>query len=341
MTQADIRNVAKAAGVSISTVSRAFSKPELVSAKTRERVLKAASEMGFTISRSAGSLKTGQTNRVALLMNEDITSWFNAEVFAGLNSVLHEAGYDISVYEHIDSAQNRSDFFSTMPVRRNVDAVVIASFATDPEEVQQLKGINVPLVGINVPQPTNFDASICVDDEGGMYTATQYLIQLGHHSIVYACSAPIDSMDASVDDRGRGFERACKEAVESGKDIDWQVLTVPRGSDFADAALAKILTLKTFPDAICCQMDMMAIPLLLHLKDYGHNCPEEFSIIGFDDSIYADCVGLTTMRQEPRRMGEDAAHKVLDLIHGKTIESAHELVEPQLTLRNTAKPKQH
>lgn len=338
MSQVDIRDVAKAAGVSISTVSRAFSRPDMVSAKTREKVLTIASNMGFAISRSAGALKTGQSNRVALLINEDITSWFNAEVYAGLNDVLHEAGYDISLYEHIDSAQNRADFFSTMPVRRNVDAVVIASFGSDPDEAQQLKSINVPLVGINIPNPDRFDASICVDDEGGMYAATQHLIALGRKNLVYACSAPIESLSASVDDRGRGFERACKEAVDEGKDIAWQVLMVPRGSDFADAAMAKILTLKTFPDAICCQMDMMAIPLLLHLPNYGRHCPQDFSIIGFDDSIYADCVGLTTMRQDPRAMGRKAGKKVLQLIHGQTPQEPHEVVTPQLVLRDTDKP---
>lgn len=78
MHKAGIRDVAREAGVSISTVSRAFTKPQLVSQATRDRVMAAANKLDFNISRSAMALKSGQTYRVALLMSEGITSWFNA-----------------------------------------------------------------------------------------------------------------------------------------------------------------------------------------------------------------------------------------------------------------------
>ena len=102
MHKAGIRDVAREAGVSISTVSRAFTKPQLVSQATRDRVMAAANKLDFNISRSAMALKSGQTYRVALLMSEGITSWFNAEVFAGIDDVMHGKGYDISLYQHIN-----------------------------------------------------------------------------------------------------------------------------------------------------------------------------------------------------------------------------------------------
>ena len=111
MDRAGIREVAKAAGVSISTVSRAFTRPELVSERTRRKVLETADKLDFNISRSATSLKSGQSYRVAMLMNEEITSWFNTEVFAGIESVMHNAGYDVSLFQHVDTAENRRDFF--------------------------------------------------------------------------------------------------------------------------------------------------------------------------------------------------------------------------------------
>ena len=104
MHKAGIRDVAREAGVSISTVSRAFTKPQLVSQATRDRVMAAANKLDFNISRSAMALKSGQTYRVALLMSEGITSWFNAEVFAGIDDVMHGKGYDISLYQHINDA---------------------------------------------------------------------------------------------------------------------------------------------------------------------------------------------------------------------------------------------
>ena len=243
MNKAGIRDVAEAAGVSISTVSRAFTRPDLVSEKTRSKVLETADRLDFNISRSATALKSGQTYRVALLMNEDITSWFNTQVFAGVESVMHDAGYDISLYQHIDTAENRRDFFTTLPVRRNVDAVFVASFAVDAEEIEQLKRTHVPIIGINTPTTEGFDASISIDDENGMFTAAQHLINLGH-------SAPVETMHSSIDARARGFIRACKAAEET-RELDWEVITVPRGTEFVESTLSSLLALDDFPDAIC------------------------------------------------------------------------------------------
>lgn len=334
MAKASIRDVARVAGVSISTVSRAFTRPDLVSQRTRTKVLAAADKLDFNISRSATALKTGQAYRVALLMNEEITSWFNTEVFAGLNDVLHDAGYDISLFQHIDTAENRKEFFTTLPVRRNVDAVFVNSFSIDSYEVEQLKRVHVPIIGINTPSTSNFDASVSIDDEDGMFMATQHLINLGHHHIVYTCSQAADGIESSIDNRGRGFIRACK-AAEHNHDLQWQVLSVPRGREFADSALAALLALDQFPDAICCQMDMMAIPLVLKLERYGHTTPRDYSIIGFDDSPYADTINLTTMRQNPRAMGRNAAQKALTIIAREPLANAHETIQPQLVLRGS------
>ena len=334
MAQSDIHDVAKAAGVSISTVSRAFTRPELVSDKTRRKVLQAADQLDYNISRSAGALKMGQTYRVALLMNEGITSWFNAATLAGIESVMHPAGYDISLFQHIDTAETRRAFFTELPIRRNVDAVFVASFAIDPYEVEQLGRANVPIIGINTPSFEGFDASISIDDEEGMFRATQHLISLGHRHIVYACSASETSMNASIDARGRGFVRACKASAPQ-RALDWQVLTVQRGPGFIDAALAALIALDRFPDAICCQMDMLAIPLIMRLQRYGHYPPKDYSIIGFDDSTYANDVNLTTIRQDPEAMGQAAARKALDLIAGRPLDLAHETVTGQLILRGT------
>lgn len=334
MDRAGIREVAKAAGVSISTVSRAFTRPELVSERTRRKVLETADKLDFNISRSATSLKSGQSYRVAMLMNEEITSWFNTEVFAGIESVMHNAGYDVSLFQHVDTAENRRDFFTNLPVRRNVDAVFVTSFGVDPKEIQQLKRIHVPIIGINTPTQNGFDATISIDDEDGMFTAAQHLINLGHKNIVYVCSDAVDSINSSIDARGQGFIRACK-TMEASHDFKWRVVSVPRGKTFADSALTALLALDEFPDAICCQMDMMAIPLVLRLERYGHHTPRDYSIIGFDDSPYADTVNLTTMRQDPYAMGRAAAQKAMKLIEGKPLENAHEIVRAQLVLRGT------
>ena len=283
MDKAGIREVAKAAGVSISTVSRAFAHPEVVSEKTRHKVLQAADQLDFNISRSAAALKSGQTFRVALLMNEEITSWFNTQIFAGINSIMHDAGYDISVFQHIDTADMRRKFFTDLPVRRNVDAVFVASFAIDEKEVEQLKRIRVPIIGINTPSIDGFDASISIDDENGMYTATQHLLNLGHKHIVYACSAASESMDSSIDARGRGFIPRLRKRRE---DARTQLAGGHRAARTRVRRFGAVGAARAgrVPRRICCQIDMMAIPLMLKLERYGRRTPRDYSIIGFDDS---------------------------------------------------------
>ncbi|MDR3810711.1 MAG: substrate-binding domain-containing protein, partial [Bifidobacterium sp.] len=249
-------------------------------------------------------------------------------------SVMHNAGYDVSLFQHVDTAENRRDFFTNLPVRRNVDAVFVTSFGVEPKEIQQLRRIHVPIIGINTPTQNGFDATISIDDEDGMFTAAQHLINLGHKNIVYVCSDAVDSINSSIDARGQGFIRACK-TMGASHDFKWRVVSVPRGKTFADSALTALLALDEFPDAICCQMDMMAIPLVLRLERYGHHTPSDYSIIGFDDSPYADTVNLTTMRQDPYAIGRAAAQKAMKLIEGKPLENAHEIVRAQLVLRGT------
>lgn len=126
--EASIAQVAAAAGVSIATVSRAFARPDMVSEKTRTKVFTAADQLNYSISRSATSMKTGRAYRIALLVSEDISTWFNSQLFSGLNDVLHDDGYDISIYPVV-TPEERSRFFTELPVRRNADAVIVSSFA--------------------------------------------------------------------------------------------------------------------------------------------------------------------------------------------------------------------
>ena len=108
-----IQDVAREAGVSISTVSRSFTRPDLVSAKTRERVLAIADKLNFSLSRSAAALKSGRSLRIAVLMSGHIRLWFTASVIEGLNEVLHTQGYDISVFQ-ISSIEERKEFLHAL-----------------------------------------------------------------------------------------------------------------------------------------------------------------------------------------------------------------------------------
>ena len=146
--KASIGDVALKAGVSNATVSRTFAHPEQVSEATRIKVQAAADALNFSISRSARILKSGRTYRVALLIGSHAIEWFTAEIIAGLNDVLRDAGYDLVIYP-IEGAEARDAFFEELPVRNNADAVFVSSFGISPDEVKHLAPPKYRIVGVN------------------------------------------------------------------------------------------------------------------------------------------------------------------------------------------------
>ena len=185
MKSSSIQDVAQLAHVSISTVSRSFTRPDLVSKATRDKVMKAADELNFSISRSAAALKTGRALRIAVLVSGRLNLWFSSSIIEGLNEVFHDEGYDISIYQ-MSSTEERSEFFNMLPVRRNVDAVIVISFDIASNEIEQLRSIDVPIIGINssLPEERGFNAAVRIDDKQGSELAARHLMMLGHRDIV-------------------------------------------------------------------------------------------------------------------------------------------------------------
>lgn len=327
-----VYDVAARAGVSPSTVSRAFSRPDLVSEKTRKRVLETAEAMNFSVSRSSIALKSGQTFRIALLLSATITTWFNSNVFAGLNDVFHPAGYDLSVYP-IGGTQNRKEFFDTLPARRNADAVVVPSFNIDSNEVSRLKTMNVPIAGINTSSHADMEAWAAIDDCEGLKMAMRHLLSLGHRRITYICRDPQSSLPFSTSQRLRGFHEICDE---SG--IEPVVVTVPDNDDHMAITFNKLMALPQLPTAICCQEDGIAIPIMCKLRDFGLRIPTDISIIGFDDSTFSMELGLTTIRQDPYAMGASVASKILTLIANKTLDNPYETFPLEMLVRSSTAP---
>lgn len=332
--KASVNDVAERAGVSVSTVSRAFTRPELVSERTRKKVLQVADELNFSVSRSAVALKRGQTFRIALLAGGHI-DWFSARILEGLNSVLHDTGYDFSIYA-ITHDEERARFFEQLPVRRNADAIIVSSFNLNRDETERLRAMGIPVVGINVVSTDGFDASIGIDDTSAIQMLVRHLVSLGHRRIAYLYEEAISPLRFSSYRRVTGFTDLCDEL----EGVSGTAIKVGNGDDCINAAVTALFGSSEPPTAICVHQDSWAIPLFLRLPQYGIRIPEDLSITGFDDSDFAEKVGLTTVRQRPRDMAATAARMALDLIDGKTLETPHITAPVQLMLRHsTAAPR--
>lgn len=334
MAKASIQAVAREAGVSVSTVSRTFAKPDLVLPETRDKVMAAAERLDYSVSRSAAALKSGQSFRVALLASETITTWFNSHIFAGLDAVLRPAGYDTVVYP-MSTAGERHSFFTDLPVRRNADAVVVSSFNIESAEVRRLKHMRVPIIGINIPSNDGFDAGVSINDREAARQCAEHLIALGHRHIAFIGSPPGDNnLRYSAEARLQGL----LDAAAANPRITIAHRQIERDGSETSAALNAALTLPGDVTAICFEDDALALPVLYRLRQYGRRVPQELSIIGFDDIDMAEAVGLTTVHQDPFAMGVAAAHMTVAAIAGETLEPAFCQPAAPLMLRETTGP---
>ncbi|GAA6123769.1 LacI family DNA-binding transcriptional regulator [Bifidobacterium psychraerophilum] len=296
--------------------------------------MKVAETLDFQISRSARALKSGQSLRIALLISGLVTEWFNSNMFLGLNTVFQQQGYDISIYT-ISTFEDRKAFFTNLPVRRNADAVVVCSFNINAAEVSRLRHMHVPVVGVNISDLDGFDAAVTIDDRGSMETAVRHLVSIGHRRTAFIRTTHGTPFTYAADKRMEGFLEACKEA---GTKVTPIVLHCPLKPNPINSAVSQLLALNPAPTALCFQTDDLAVPVLYRLRQYGRTVPGDFSVIGFDDSTYAEAIGLTTLHQDPVGMGERVAEKMLDLIDHDHTEKPFETFSTQLMLRETTAP---
>lgn len=294
--KASIEDVARQAGVSTATVSRAFSRPDMVSAKTRAKVMEAAQQLDFSVSRMAGILKSGRSHRVALLVGSSKLDWFTSRIIEGLNEVLRSAGYDL-VIQPIGDAGAREEFFDELPVRGNADAVIVSSFAITPAEIRRLNTTRIPLIGINTASQ-GFTASVGIDDKAGIRLIVRHLTTLGHRNLLYLYETFDATMGFSSHNRVTGFLEACSEL----DGVTGQTMDMQAGDDPVDAALTALLARDDAPTALCFHQDSLAIPLFFRLRQCGMAIPTDLSVTGFDNSTFSGEVGLTTVRQKPYDM---------------------------------------
>ena len=337
MGQATIDDVAKAAGVSTFTVSRALRGKEHVAASTREKVLRAAEELDYSASKSAAALATGKTNRIALLARERIAGWFMGGLLDGLYDVLSQAQYDLTFYR-TGSTKERGEFFTRMPVKRNADALIITGFPPTDSEEKTLESIGVPIILANSPYIRSCQASVAIDDRAAEEKVVRYLAAIGHSRFCYiGCADPLVAYEWGFDDaRKLGYQ----DAISALNLTDCGIYTLEIDSQrSARQVVSAILAQPEKPTAICVWSDYHALRVVHELTMAGIRIPEDVSVFGFDGSDVADSIGLSTMvPTPPREIGHIAARKALDLIDGKTLDEPHTKVPVMIEPGRTSAP---
>lgn len=331
-----LADVAKLAGVSKSTASRALSGRGSVSGATKSRVAKAAGELGFVASSAAESLATGRSRNIAVV-TPFINRWFYGEVIDGVESALIGAGYDLTLYRLTDDPDQRTALFNYFLVRKGVDAVIAVTLFINDDEIQRLRDLGKPIVGIGGKIPNI--ATFSIDDVVTARRATEYLIELGHRRLMHIGGDQEKQLDFEVhSNRLTGFRQALGAAgLSHDSDFIGDDFDISGGYRSALRALANPVTR---PTGIVAGSDEIAIGVFTAARELGIQVPEELSVIGIDGHPLGQTFGLTTMNQHPARQGSMAVAQALAQLGDGWDESddAHLELQVDLTVRSSTGP---
>ena len=328
-----LAEIADAAGVSISTVSRVLNRRAGVNHETRRRVLQVLAEKPYT-PRGLGALQ--RTGVLGLLVPELSNPVFPAFAEA-LETLAARRGYS-SVLCNTRSASIREEEYVRMLLARGVEGMVFVSpestdVAASHDHYRQLKDEGVHMVFVNGGMPSLDVPDVGVDEQSAGYLATRHLIELGHERIGFV-SGPTRSMPARL--KTAGWEVALEEA---GLEPDPALVAhAPYGAAGGAAALARLLA-TVRPTGVICSSDLMALGAVSEARRSGLVVPRDLSVVGFDDIPLASyCTpALTTLAQPIAEIARVAIDGLLAELEGdRAVSAVHSRVfRPQLVARDS------
>lgn len=327
-----ITDVAKAAGVSISTVSRVLNDKDDVAPETHERVQGVIREMGYTANLAAKSMRSRRTNVIGLIM-PDVEGPFSVEVMKGVNHAVAESDWDLVIYT---SGSHKK---SSMVERERHYVAILNNSITDGVIVVAPTAVDFPThepvvaVDFNHDNPT-YPGVISTNRQGAL-AATQHLIELGHRRIGFIGGRP--ELWSSMR-RLQGYEDAHKMA---GLEVQPELVVEGDYSlELGYACAKRLLELPEPPTAIFATNDQSAFGVLQAASENGVRVPEDLSVVGFDNIRESAITTppLTTVDQSLLQMGYLAATMLFDLVQGNPLDAPIQKVPTRLVVRDSTRP---
>ena len=322
-----LRDVAKAAKVSVGTVSNVLNRPEVVAPETLARVQATIKELGFVPNGFARHLRSGQSRTLGLIV-PDVANPFFTEVARGVEDAASKRDYAVFLCNSDESA-TKEDRYVNVLIQQQVRGVLItpADMKSDRLEVMRERGIAVTLLDREIKGRKQ--CSVSVDDVHGGQIAIEYLAGLGHKNIAWVCGP--ESIP-QVADRGAGVTKAAKVAGAKIETIRVSLMNAAKGEE----AAKRILELDVMPTAIFCANDLLALGVMRALIANKVRIPEQVSVLGYDNIEFAPsaAVPLSSIAQPSYQMGVTAADLLLNECEdGENHEHQQIRFQPQLVER--------
>jgi LacI family transcriptional regulator len=324
-----IQDVAREAGVSVSTVSRVLNDKDDVAPDTYQRVQDIIQKMGYTSSLAARSMRSRRTNVIGLIV-PDVADSFSIQVMKGVNQAIFKLDYDLIIYTSgsikKQSAAGREQYFVSLLNGGVTDGVIIVTPAATSFSTA------APVVTIDPNNECPECLTIIATNRAGAMAAMEHLIGLGHRRIGFIGGRP-DLQSAQR--RLQGYQDALRQA---GIPVDPELVEVGDFSTETGRLCAqKLLSLPNSPTAIFAANDQSAIGTIEMAREMGLRVPEDLSVVGFDnipESAYVN-PALTTIDQFIGEMGYVAAEMLIGLVLGESLESDLYKMPTQLLVRDS------
>ncbi|MEA4883700.1 MAG: LacI family DNA-binding transcriptional regulator [Clostridia bacterium] len=338
-----IEDVARCAGVSVSTVSRVLNRKGRISDETRARVLETAREMQHPLA-TEGSVGRRRTNSIGVLFNRRLRSLsadpFYGLVMVGVEECLRDEGYRI-VFSTLSNREEDMGMLSELAGERRVDGLILAGCDIDIDYVNMVRSQGTPLVLVDNNLVTPKVPCAMTDNTSGAREAIEHLIGLGHRDIAFV-SGPMSH--SSLYERYQGFRQAM-EAHRLTVRPEWVISSDDVGEFGVEggyAAMKRLAGRSLMPSAVFAANDAMAIGVIKAAQEVGRAVPTDMSVIGFDDVEMAAHTSppLSTVRIHKKELGYHAAKLLLELIEDDPERVPYKVVVcTELVVRGSTGPR--
>ena len=332
-TVQNISDIAKLAGVSKSTVSRALNNSPLIGQETRERIQSLAKEYNFKINVPARRLSLKQSNTIAFVTHAyhkefSVADLFGLEIMGGISQGLYANGYDMLVV-HVNP--HETEWAHQYLDTGRVDGFILMTSTRKQYHIHALLEMDAPFIIWGPPPSEARYCTVTGDNLNGGRIATEYLISLDKNRIAFL-GGPQDELE--VQHRFAGYQNAL---LASNRTVDPALVAY---GDFSNtsgaAAMEQLLTNAPDVDAVFVNSDLMAIAAMDVIREHGRSVPEDVVVVGYDDLSIAEHSNppLTTIRQNIPLAGRMLAENLIKYLDTGTVTNA--TIPVELILRKSA-----
>lgn len=327
-------DIAKMAGVSKSTVSRALKNDSRVKEETKNKIIKLARKHNYKPNKVAQALAEKHTKIIAVMLPSaprSVSDPFFLEFLHGINNIAYQQGYSLTI-----PPVEKENFASFKKVNENinVDGVILTEPLLNDPRIKYLKENNIPFVYNGNPMAGDDTAWVDTDNQLGACQAVNYLIKNGHRKIA-AVTGPLALVAGRY--RLEGYYQALREN-EIEVNMDWVF-----ESDFTEkgaySAAKKLIKYHQEITAVFAANDLMALGIIKSLKDAGLKIPRDLSLIAYDSIKLGEYIEppLTTVENTSLKKGEKAVELLIKIIEEQEIDKKQILFPPQLIIRDSVR----